>query len=108
MEFDGHTALTTAACTLDNAAFAERLAEWRALVAAGVTGCRRMGNKIELTLSTDGPTIARLNRLIALEKECCGPAEFFVEVADDGVRCTISAPAALRRAVIGRIRKTSG
>ncbi|HEX7355546.1 MAG TPA: hypothetical protein VF288_12035 [Mycobacteriales bacterium] len=79
------------ACTLTPTGQADQLAEWRALLAAAVTGVAVDGGRATFDLA-DGFDVAALVDLARREQACCGFLGFSLEIAADGVRLVITAP----------------
>lgn len=76
-------------CSLDEAALADRLNQWRAL-AATATAAERDGDTFRLTLGVAAlPVIAEL---IAAESDCCPTSRFALEVAAGQVHLTAEIP----------------
>lgn len=79
------------ACTLDDAAMPDRLADWRRLVARARTsttlddGARRVEFGDEVTLR-------ELARLVAAEQECCAFLSFAITVDHTGIGLEVRAP----------------
>lgn len=81
------------ACTLGAEDAASRVEEWRAALAATVTGASRPDpGRAELRLISEPGAIATLIDLARREKACCPFFGFAFEVEDDGVTFVVSVP----------------
>lgn len=80
------------ACTLTSRdAVADRIDDWRQVVAAAV-GREPIDGGLRLRFATDASTAADLARLAALEVGCCGWMDFALGVSADGTTLDVRAP----------------
>ena len=79
------------ACSLDEMALAERLAQWRTLASAGVPVATEAGRSV--SDYPNRPDIAqRLRELIAAERDCCSFLDFTVEERGEHLRVELRYP----------------
>jgi hypothetical protein len=115
---DNDHAAPPVACSLGQADLAQRAQRWKALAASSLTDLSQTGSGLRLAFG-NGPGVAdELQELVALERECCAFATWFVrqdggevvlEVSGDSeeaagaVRSMFSALGSRARA--GRVRR---
>ena len=68
------------ACTLDAGAFGERVAHWRSLP---LVGAEPTADGVRARFRREGDAEARLTKLVAAERECCGFADWQVVARAD-------------------------
>lgn len=89
-------------CTLGKDDFKDREAAWHAVLGRSVTGWRETTDGFELSIARDEGTLEEINRLAALESDCCSWMEIAVEDGDP-VLLTISSKSPGGKAVIGML-----
>jgi hypothetical protein len=81
------------ACSLTPAGARSQLDEWRALLAAAVTGTERPGPAVlSLRLRDDPGQLAAVVALAQREKACCPFFGFALEIGADSVALQVSVP----------------
>ena len=78
------------ACTLDPQAIGARLADISRLTKEHLLSHRLGGRTLRLTY--DRAAVKEVERIVALERECCAFLDLRVDLAADGVELTITAP----------------
>ena len=78
------------ACTLDPQAIGARLADISRLTKQHLLSHRLDGRTIRLTY--DRAAVKEVERIVALERECCAFLDFRLRLAADGVELTITGP----------------
>jgi hypothetical protein len=77
------------ACTLPSAALAERLTWIQNVTKKSLLAHRQDGSTLHLIYKDDA--LQELERIVALEQQCCGFLRFDLQTTPNGVELTISA-----------------
>ena len=81
-----------ARCGLDGPGLADRLTEWRALMARALIGHRQEERRLTLSFRDVGGVREGLEELCAKEALCCGFARFSLELAGDRLDLIVQLP----------------
>ena len=80
------------ACSLDMGSLAERIDEWRELVASSVVEVEADATSVRLVLSDSDSALVAAASLGQCEKQCCGFFEVAIEIGVDRRVLTLRVP----------------